>query len=311
MEDFIMLTLIRTFIKVADLGSFSKAAQVLNLAPSSITRSINKLEAELDVRLFKRSTRALILTEEGQQFYPRAEKLLEDADGLVSSMQGTRLEPEGTLRISAFEGFGRAFISPLLPEFLSRYPKLKVEIELDNQIVDLNSENVDLGIRIGLPADSNLHARLLLTNKTLLCASPYYLEQQGIPTTPEELSEHNCLTLNRDRKKTYWHFCNVGAGNNSKSHSDYKKIAVSGNISSKGGTPLVEAAVNHGGLVLISSWMVKDLIEDGKLVQCLADWQGSLFEESSGIIYAVYQGNKYLKPSLRVFIDFLVEKLSS
>jgi len=298
-----MLTLIRTFIKVADLGSFSKAAQVLNLAPSSITRSINKLEAELDVRLFKRSTRALVLTEEGQQFYPRAEKLLEDADGLISSMQGTRSEPEGTLRISSFEGFGRAFISPLLPEFLNRYPKLKVEIELDNQIVDLNAENIDLGIRIGLPADSNLNARLLLANETMLCASPNYLDQYGIPEKPEDLVEHNCLVLNRDRQTTYWHF--------RKTKTDYKKVSVAGNLTSKGGTPLVEAAINHGGIVLISSWMVKDLISEGKLVQCLPDWQGSLFEESSGVIYAVYQGNKYLKPSLRVFIDFLVEKLST
>ena len=301
-----MLDLIRIFLKVADLGSFSKTGQVLNLAPSSITRSINKLEAELDVRLFKRSTRALVLTEEGHQFYQRAGHLLEEADGLVASMQGSRSEPEGRLRISAFEGFGRAFISPLLPEFLKRYPKMKVEIELDNQIVDLNSENVDLGIRIGLPSDSNLNARLLLVNKTILCASPSYLKKYGIPTTPEDLSEHNCLTLNRDRQRTYWHFRNT----DSHKQSEYKKIIVDGNITSKGGTPLVEAAVNHGGIVLISSWMVKDLIKEGKLVPCLPDWQGSLFEESSGVIYAVYQGNKYLKPSLRVFIDFMVEKLA-
>lgn len=298
-----MLTLIRTFIKVADLGSFSKAAQVLNLAPSSITRSINKLEAELNVRLFKRSTRALVLTEEGNQFYQRAGKLVEDADNLISSMQGTRSEPEGTLRISAFEGFGRAFISPLLPEFLRRYPKLKIEIELDNQIVDLNSENIDLGIRIGMPADSNLKARLLLANDTILCASPKYLQQYGKPENPEELVKHNCLVLNRDRQTTYWHF--------RKTKTDYKKVSVTGNLSSKGGTPLVEAAVNHGGMVIISRWMVKDLIDEGKLVQCLADWQASLFEESSVVIYAVYQGNKYLKPSLRVFIDFLVEKLAA
>lgn len=299
-----MLDLIRIFLKVADLGSFSKTGQVLNLAPSSITRSINKLEAEMDVRLFKRSTRALVLTEEGHQFYQRAGHLLEEADGLVASMQGSRSEPEGCLRVSAFEGFGRAFISPLLPEFLNRYPKMRIELELDNQIVDLNSENVDLGIRIGLPSDSNLNARLLLANKTILCASPRYLAKHGTPVIPEDLSEHNCLILNRDRQRTYWHFRNAN------SQSDYKKIIVDGNITSKGGTPLVEAAVNHGGIVLISSWMVKDLIEEGKLVACLPDWQGSLFEESSGVIYAVYQGNKYLKPSLRVFIDFMVEKLA-
>jgi DNA-binding transcriptional LysR family regulator len=306
-----MLTLIRTFIKVADLGSFSKTAQVLNLAPSSVTRSINKLEAELSVRLFKRSTRALVLTEEGNQFYERAEKLLEHADGLISSMQGTRSEPEGTLRISVFEGFGRAFISPLLPEFLSRYPKLKIDIELDNHIVDLNNENIDLGIRIGQPVDSSLNARLLLANKTLLCASPQYIEQYGMPAQPEDLADHNCLTLNHDRQRTYWHFHarNSRACNNNL--KDYKKIAVAGNLTSKGGTPLLEAAVNHGGIILLSNWMVDKLIIEGKLVQCLPEWQGSLFEESSGVIYAVYQGNKYLKPSLRAFIDFLVEKLAT
>ena len=298
-----MLSLIRTFIRVSDLGSFSKAAQVLNLAPSSVTRSINKLEAELNVRLFKRSTRALILTEEGHQFYQRAEKLLEDADSLISSMQGTRSEPEGTLRVSSFEGFGRAFISPLLPEFLNRYPKLKIEIELDNQIVDLNSENIDIGIRIGQPADSSLNARLLLENKTILCASPRYLKQHAILLKPENLVEHNCLILNRDRQRNYWYFRN--------SNNDYKKISVAGNLTSKGGTPLLEAAINHGGIVLISSWMVEQLIEEGKLVQCLPDWQSSLFEKSNGVIYAVYKGNKYLKPSLRVFIDFLVEKLKA
>ena len=297
-----MLSLMRTFIKVADLESFSKAARVLNLAPSSVTRSINKLEAELNARLFKRSTRILTLTEEGVQFYERVEKLLEDADSLMSSMQGARSRPEGILRISVFEGFGRAFLAPLLPEFLSRYPHLKIEIELDNEIVDLNAENVDLGIRIGQPADSSLNARLLLTNKTILCASPSYLEKHGIPSRPEDLTDHNCLVLKRDKQKTYWHFRHK--------LTDYKKIPVSGNLASKGGTPLLEAAINHGGIILLSSWMVEKLIADGKLVQCLPAWQGSLFEESSGVIYAVYQGNKYLKPSLRVFIDFLVEKLA-
>lgn len=305
-----MLTLIRIFIKVADLGSFSKAALVLNLAPSSVTRSTNKLEAELNVRLFKRSTRALVLTTEGNQFYARAEKLLEHADGLISSMQGTRSEPEGVLRISVFEGFGRAFISPLLPEFLSRYPKLKIDIELDNHIVDLNGEDVDLGIRIGQPVDSSLNARLLLANKTTLCASPHYLEQYGVPSQPEDLADHNCLILNRDRQRTYWHFRARNNGVSNSGRKDYKKIAVAGNVTSKGGSPLLEAAINHGGIILLSNWMVDRLIAEGKLVQCLPDWQGSLFEESSGIIYAVYQGNKYLKPSLRVFIDFLVEKLA-
>lgn len=295
-----MLSLIRIFIKVVDQGSFSKAGSVLNMAPSSIARNIDKLESDLSVTLFKRSTRQLVLTEDGKHFYEGAYNLLEEADNLVDSMHQLNQEPEGRLRISSFESFGRQCISPLLPEFLQRYPKVKIEMELENRLVDLNSENTDLGIRIGRPEDSSLNARLLMANKTLLCASPAYIEQFGMPKTPEDLSQHNCLRLSHGRQITYWHFHNAG---------DYKKIAVQGNLTSKGGTPLLEASIHGGGIVLMSRWMMQDLIDQGKLVQCLPHWQAQLHENSSGDIYAVYKGSKYLRPALRALIDFIAEKV--
>ena len=294
-----MLSLIRVFIKVVELGSFSKTATVLNMAPSSVARNIDNLEGELGVTLFKRSTRQLLLTEDGQLFCERAEKLLADADDLVSSMQRVNQEPEGLLKISAFESFGRQCISPLLPEFLTRYPKVKVEIELDNQIIDLNGENVDLGIRIGRPSDSNLHARMLFTNYTSLCASPEYIAQFGLPKTPAELSEHNCLTLANSRQRCYWYF---------KKNQQITKVAVQGNLTSKGGSPLLEAALHGGGMLLMSKWMTVDHIKTGKLVECLPQWQASAYEGASAEVYAVYHGSKYQRPALRAFIDFLVEK---
>jgi len=295
-----MLDLIRIFIKTVDCGSFSKAGHILNMAPSSVARNIDNLEKKLTVTLFKRSTRSLLLTQDGQQFLEGAEKLLSDADSLISSMNQINVEPEGTLRISVFESFGRLCISPLLPEFLERFPKVKISIDLDNQMIDLNSQNIDIGIRIGRPADSCLHARMLLPNETLLCASNEYLAQQGMPKKPEDLVNHNCLLLDNDRQRTYWHF-------NKK--NKYIKVPVQGNLRSKGGTPLLEAAINHGGIVQMSSWMMKDLIAADKLSVCLPGWQSSLHEGSSGDIYAVYHGSKHPKPVIRAFIDFLVEKL--
>ncbi|CAM2892513.1 LysR family transcriptional regulator [Moritella viscosa] len=295
-----MLNLIRVFIKVVELGSFSKTAAVLNMAPSSVARNIDNLEGELGVTLFKRSTRQLLLTEDGQQFCERAEKLLVDADDLVLSMQKVNQEPEGLLKISVFESFGRQRISPLLPEFLARYPKVKIEIELDNQVIDLNGENVDLGIRIGRPSDSNLHARILLTNHTILCASPDYLAKFGAPKIPADLSEHNCLTLANSRQRCYWHF---------KKNKQITKVAVQGNLSSKDGSPLLEAALHGGGMLLMSKWMTVDYIDKGTLVECLPQWQASAYEGASAEVYAVYQGSKFQRPALRAFIDFLVEKV--
>ncbi|MBU2970884.1 LysR family transcriptional regulator [Pseudoalteromonas sp. C2R02] len=296
-----MLDLIRIFIKTVDCGSFSKAGVILNMAPSSVARNIDNLEKKLSVTLFKRSTRSLILTQDGQQFLEGAEKLLTEADSLISSMKQSNVEPEGSLRISVFESFGRLCISTVLPEFLNRYPKVNATIDLDNQMVDLNSNNIDIGIRIGQPADSSLRARMLLRNETLLCASNEYLEQHGIPKRPEDLGDHNCLLLDNDRQRTYWHF---------HKKNKYLKVPVQGNLRSKGGTPLLEAAVAHGGIVQMSNWMMKGLITQKKLTVCLPDWKPSLHEGSSGDIYAVYLGSKHPKPVIRVFIDFLIEKLS-
>ena len=207
---------------------------------------------------------------------------------------------QGTLRISVFESFGRQIVSPLLPEFLERYPKIKIEIDLDNHMIDLNKENIDLGIRIGRPADSSLRARKLLTNKTWLCASPSYLKNNKPLNKPEDLLDHNCIILNQGRQRTHWHF---------KKDTNQIKVPVQGNLSSKGGTPLLEAAINGGGVVQMSQWMMLDLINENKLTLCLPDWEASLHEDTSGEVYGVYLGNKYLRPALRVFIDFLVEKI--
>lgn len=144
-----MLELLKVFDQVVESGSFSQAGRALNMAPSSVARNIDSLENRIKTTLFKRSTRQLILTEEGQYFYQQSSKILRDSDNLLAEMRGNHGVPEGILRISVFESFGNLCLTPLIPEFLERYPKIQIELELDNKLVDLNSDNVDMAIRIG------------------------------------------------------------------------------------------------------------------------------------------------------------------
>lgn len=294
-----MLKLTRVFIKVVELGSFSKAAKVLNMAPSSITRCIDKLESELGVTLLKRSTRQLLLTDKGHVFLKGSNKLVADSDYLLMSLSNQNTEPEGSLRISTFESFGRLNICPLIPEFLDRYPKINIEIELDNKMVDLGGENIDLAIRIGIPEDSSLKSRKLLSNYTCICASPGYLSKHDNIEQPQDLSMHNCLLLNQQRQRIYWYLKN--------SHQNVK-VAVSGNLKSKGGTPLLEAALQGLGVVQLANWMVTDFVKHGDLVVCLKDWEPLLNESSNGNIYAIYKDNPYPNPNIRLFIDYLIDK---
>ncbi|SQH75847.1 Transcriptional regulator, LysR family [Shewanella benthica] len=296
-----MLEQIKVFHQVVDSGSFSQAAQVLHMAPSSIARNIDNLEAQLKTTLLKRSTRQLILTEEGRYFYKQSGKLVEDADILLAEMRGTQDTPQGLLRISVFESFGNLCLAPIIPEFLQMYPDVQVDLDLDNKLVDLHSDNVDLAIRIGVPQDSGLKARKLLENRTLLTASPGYLNQHADITQPSDLAEHNCLLISQERQRHHWYF------NKGKSK---RKVSVTGNLISKGGSPLLIAALKGCGVLLLSEWMVKPYLESKDLVAILPDWTVNHRENGSGEIYAIYKDAQYPKPHIRAFLDFMVTRLS-
>ena len=296
-----MLDRIRTLAQVVESGSFSRAARALNLAPSSVTRAIDALEQQLGIPLFKRSTRQLVLTSQGEYFLARSLPLLEEADQLVQSLQPLSVAPQGPLRVSVFESFGAAWLAPRLPDFLARYPGVRLEIELDNRLVDLDAENVDVAVRIGRPVDSGLHARHLLTNRALLVASPAYLARHGEPAHPAELAHHNCLIRGHGRQRQHWHF---------RRGTERHRVAVQGNLASVGGTPLLCAARAGCGILLLSSWMVQQSLDDGTLVPLLPEWQASPYEDRHDEIHAVFRGGRFLTPQARAFIDFLVEAMA-
>ncbi|OCH43062.1 LysR family transcriptional regulator [Aliivibrio fischeri] len=295
-----MLDLIRIFDQVVESGSFSKAGHALHMAPSSIARNIDNLEEKIQTTLFKRSTRQLILTEEGLYFHQKSIQLLQDSDKLLSEMKGSNEEPEGMLRISVFESFGNLVLASFIPEFLALYPKVQIELELDNKVVDLNSENIDIAIRIGTPQDSRLKARKLMVNYTSLVASPTYLAKYHSINKPDDLHDHNCLLISHERQRNHWFF---------KKGNIQKKVSVSGNLISKGGSPLLNAALAGTGVLLLSHWMVIPYIENGALVKLLPEWTTTHGDQGSGEIFAIYKGSQYPKPHVRAFLDFMVDKL--
>lgn len=297
-----MLNQIRVFDQVVVSGSFSKAGRVLNMAPSSVSRTIDHLEHTLQSTLFRRSTRHVSLTEEGEYFYQQSAKILLETNSLIAEMKGDKTEPKGALRISVFESFGNLVIASILPRFLAKYPQVTVELDLDNNIVDLNRENIDVAIRIGTPQDSNLKARKLMSNLTSLVATPEYLATHPCIEHPEDLHQHNCLLISHARQRNYFYFSN---------DLEQRRVSVRGNLISKGGSPLLSAALQGAGVLLLSTWMVEPYLTSQQLVEVLPQWTVNHSEEGSGEIYAIYKGMEYPKPHVRAWLDFLVEELKS
>lgn len=295
-----MLEAIRIFIKAAECGSFSKTGAVLGMSPSSVSRQIDKLEKDLATKLFKRSTRHLALTDSGESLLERATKALIDLEAAFKAVRSKPKEVAGELRISVFESFGRLRVCPVVPDFLMQHPKIRLELLLDNQLVNLYKESVDLAIRIGRPQDSRLKARKLVKNRMALCASPKYLARRGMPIQPRDLAEHNCLVLSRRQRVVWWHF---------QQDEKTEKVQVSGNLRSIGGTPLLDAGIQGGGLMMLPEWMVASPINAGDLVRVMEKWEPSLYAGGNGDVYAVYLDDPNTMPVIRSFIDHLLASL--
>ena len=189
-----MLDAIRTFIDVATQRSFTAVAKRQDVAVSSVTRKIDALEAELGVKLLARSSRALVLTDAGEQFLPRARHIVSEMDDAKHGLADLHADPRGLLTVTAPAAFGRRHIVPAMAAFLERYPLVEIDMHLSDERVDLTAQRVDVAIRIGILPDSDLVATPLAPSKRWVCASPAYLAQHGQPATPEQLVNHHCLT---------------------------------------------------------------------------------------------------------------------
>jgi DNA-binding transcriptional LysR family regulator len=288
---------IEAFLRSVDGGSFAAAAKVLRQTPSAVSRSVARLEARLGVRLLTRTTRSLAITPEGEKFRLHAQKLLLDLDELERSFSTDKVEPRGRLRVSASMPFGLHRLLPALPEFLERFPKVIVDLSLSDALVDLVSDRTDIAVRHGPLPDSALRARKLGSSRWLIVASPSYLQRHGIPRTPGDLDRHNCLNFNFRRSVEGWTF-RVG--------SRVKQHQVAGNFLGNSGEALRIMAIGGAGITRLADFLVGDDVRAGRLVPLLEDY----IKADSEDIHALYVGHARLAARVRVFMDFLAERVS-
>lgn len=276
-------------------GSFSAAGRCLGLTPSAVSRTIDRIEARLGVRLLLRSTRALALTAEGEAYLRAARRILADLDDAeqVIADQGA---PRGRLRVSAAQAHGRLSIVPLLGEFVQLHPHILVDISLADRLVDLAAGQADVAIRFGPLADSLLTARKLGESRRVIVASPAYLAQHGTPHVPEDLHSHNCLNFNFRRAEPTWPF---------RDGTREFSLPVQGNIEANNGETLGQLAAAGIGIARVGAFSIADEIAGGALVPILEDFNPGDVEA----IHAVFAGGANTPARVRVFVDFLVERL--
>ncbi len=284
------------FLRVLDAGSISAAARSLDLSVAVASQRLQRLERELGVRLLHRTTRRLHATPEGAVLAEQGRALVEDLEALGSSLRQAGTGISGTLRVTTSASFGRQYISPLLPEFLERYPGVNLSISLTDHVLDLVSAGFDLAIRIGALDDSALVARRLADNQRLLCASPEYLRRHGTPRTPHDLARHECLVLvGSQGRQDVWRLGDGAGGDIA--------VRVRGRVEANTGELLSDAALAGFGIALHSVWHVCEDLRAGRLVQVLTD-----YPLADTAIHAVMPQRRLVPPRVRAFVDFLAER---
>ncbi|MEF7612464.1 LysR substrate-binding domain-containing protein [Aquincola sp. MAHUQ-54] len=282
---------LRVFCGVVRKSSFSGAAEELGVSPSYVTKRIQILESVLNTRLFHRTTRRVVVTEEGERVYHWAMKILDDVDHLVEEIGITRQAPRGSLRVCSSFGFGRRVVAPALSAFTERHPALQVRFEVFDRLVDVATEGFDLDVRVGDEIAPHLIARRLASNHRVLCAAPSYLKRHGTPRTLADLSTHDCLIIKeRDHPFGVWRL-----------HKGRQEstIKVRGPLSSNNGEMVVQWAVDGRGVALRSTWDVGPLIASGKLVHLLPEYT----QEAN--VWAVYPSRLNTSAKVRVCVEFL------
>lgn len=283
------------FVHVVAKGSLSAAAREVGLSPSAVSRVIARLEERLGARLLVRTTRAIALTPEGEDYHRAALRILRDLDESEQQIadQGA---PRGRLRVSSTHAHGRLVLVPLLKEFLARYPDIKIDLSLTDARIDLVEERADVAIRVGPLADSGLTARRLGSSPRAVVASPAYVEAHGTPLVPEDLLQHNCIGFNFRRANPNWPFVRDG---------EPFILEPTGNIEVNNGDTAVQLVRESVGIGRVGTFNVAHHIADGTLIELLKDYNPGDHEP----IHALFVGGTNLPARVRVFIDYLAEKL--
>lgn len=283
------------FVTVVDSGSISAAAEQLQQTASGVSRALSRLEEKLAVTLLRRTTRRLELTEEGEVFLAQARRILDSVEEAEEQMALRRQVPAGRLRVNTASPFMLHVIVPLIGEFRARYPQIELELNSDDRFIDLLERRTDLAIRIGVLADSSLHARPLCASRRRVLASPAYLQANGMPATVEALTEHSLIGFTEPESLNEWPL----------RHAQGERWKISPTLRASSGDTHRALALAGQGIVCLSDFMCGADLAKGDLIEVLAEHRVEVRQP----INAVYYRNSALASRITCFLDFLSEQM--
>lgn len=284
------------FRVVATSNSLTAAAQELGSSLSAVSRGLSSLEGELGVRLIRRTSRRIDLTPEGELYAQEAQEILRHIDSLQERVSRLGSGLSGKLIIHSTQGFGRHHVAPVVAEFNELHPELDIQLDLSMYPFNVAGSNFDVDIRLGEPPDSRLIAKKLFVNRRIVCASPNYADKNGLPKTPAELREHECLIL-RDN----------GLDHNNWSFYEGRRevsVHVHGKLASNDAEIINTWCLEGRGLMLRSEWNVQDLLNRGRLVQALPG-----FSTERADAYIAFESHSHVPERVRRFVDFAVSRI--
>ncbi len=286
------------FVAVGETGSFTGAAKKLERDASIISRRVSQLEERLGVRLVSRTTRRVALTEVGLQYHRRIQSILDELANASREASDVASSPQGLLRVSLPVTFGRQWVAPLLPDFLAKYPSIRIDARFTDRFVDVVAEGFDVAIRVGRLRDSSLTARRLATYRNLLVAAPSYLEIHGRPKSPEDLQKHACVGFSGYASWPDWP---LSKG------SKQQNVRPNCQLIADNSEAAVAAAIAGTGITFTADWLVGPAIREAQLVEVLKGWGG----QGDGGVFAVLPPGRLVPTKTRIFVDEIAKSIKS
>ena len=279
------------FVRVAEMGSFVRASEALDLSKSAVSKQLTALERRLGTQLLHRTTRRLSLTEAGQHYLRHAQNAIAEARAAEDSVANARRVPQGRLRVAMPSSFGLLHVAPLLGAFLARYPEISVDLLFDDREHDLVAEGIDLAIRLGKLPDTSMMAKPLARSRALLCASPDYLGLHGRPASPDALATHDCLHYSLSPVGRIWDL---------RRGREVIRVALGARLAADSSLALLMAATAGAGIARLPEFVAFSAIQSSALEVVLPDWRLPDLE-----ISAVMPERRYVPAKVKVLTEFL------
>jgi len=284
------------FVGVINAGSFTAAANALGHSTSYVSKEITRLEKRLGSRLLNRTTRTISLTDAGRAYFERCSQIVIDAENAERSINQLQEKPSGLLRINAPGSFGSKYLLNILPQFMHRYPEVKLEVEFNDRLINVVEEGFDVVIRVGEIKDSNLVARKFTSSRAVVVASPDYIQRKGCPKQVEDLTQHDCIAYSLLPTPTQWSFYKNGVRSS---------VTVEPRAMCNSAEIEIAMVVQGIGVTRLPLFTCEKEVERGELKIILDDYDQIKYD-----VFAVYPHRQYLTAKVRAFVDFLVDEFA-